>query len=455
MTSTHTRGTLLIVEDDIGLQNQLRWCFDSYDVVIANDHDSALAQVRRAEPQVVTLDMGLPPDPGGTSVGLQTLQDILAIAPQTKVVVVTGNDDREAAVRAIGMGAYDFYLKPVEGDVLKLIVNRAYRVSELEEENKRLNRQHESEVLYGIITNAESMQKVCRTIEKVAPTDATSLLLGESGTGKELLARALHELSSRHERRFVAINCAAIPENLLESELFGYEKGAFTGAAKQTVGKIELAHEGTLFLDEIGDLPMSLQAKLLRFLQERVIERVGGRDEIQVNVRVICATHRDLQSLIKSGEFREDLYYRLSEITINIPALRERPGDAVILAKAFLARMVGPLGRTNIKGYTPEALAAIDTYAWPGNVRELENRIKRALIMAESTRVSVEELELTSLSQSNLPFNLRQVREIAEAQAIQRALEHTNHNIAKASDLLGVSRPTLYDLLSKYDLKSK
>ncbi len=439
-------GTLLVVEDDIGLQNQLRWCFDDYEVVIADDHDSALAQLRRAEPQVVTLDMGLPPDPGGTSVGLQTLQDILALAPHTKVVVVTGNDDRDAAVRSIGMGAYDFYLKPVEGDVLKLIVNRAFRVYELEQENQRLMRQHGEGAMHGIITHAASMQKICRTIEKVAPTDATTLLLGESGTGKELLARALHDLSSRREKRFVAINCAAIPENLLESELFGYEKGAFTGAAKQTVGKIELAHEGTLFLDEIGDLPMSLQAKLLRFLQERVIERVGGREEIPVDVRVICATHRDLPARIKEGVFREDLYYRLSEITIQIPALRERPGDAVLLAKVFLERFIGQLGRTTVKGFTPEALAAIESFAWPGNVRELENRVKRALIMAEGARVTAEELEITAQAPNEMPFNLRQVREIAESRAIQRALAHTNGNIAKTADLLGVSRPTLYDL---------
>ncbi|MEK6749942.1 MAG: PEP-CTERM-box response regulator transcription factor [Pseudomonadota bacterium] len=453
--ATYKRGTLLIVEDDIGLQNQLRLCFEDYDVTVADDHDSALAQVRRVEPQVVTLDVGLPPDPGGVSVGLQTLQDILSLAPQTKVVVVTGDEDREATVRAIGLGAYDFYIKPLEGEVLKFIVNRAYRVHELEEENKRLTNQHGNATFNGIITNAEPMQKICRTIEKVAPTDASTLLLGESGTGKELLARALHELSPRHAQRFIAINCAAIPENLLESELFGYEKGAFTGAAKQTLGKIEVAHQGTLFLDEIGDLPMSLQAKLLRFLQERVIERVGGREEIQVNVRVVCATHRDLQALIKSGVFREDLYYRLSEITIIIPALRERAGDAVLLAKAFLERFTTVLGRTNIRGYTQDALAAIDAYNWPGNVRELENRVKRALIMAEGTRITPDEMELTPQMQNDLPFNLRQVRETAESGAIMRALEYTSGNVAKTADLLGVSRPTLYDLLNKYELKPK
>ncbi len=444
------RGTLLIVEDDPGIQGQLRWCFDDYQVVMASEREDAIAKLRRHEPQVVTLDMGLPPDPGGTSEGLAALEQILAIAPQTKVVVVTGNDDRESAVKAIAMGAYDFYLKPIDAEILGLIVNRAFRVRELEMENERLSVGHSP--LDGLIAASPQMLKVCRTVEKVAPTDVTTLLLGESGTGKEVIARALHELSPRAEAPFIAINCAAIPENLLESELFGYEKGAFTGAVKQTLGKIECANGGSLFLDEIGDLPMALQAKLLRFLQERVIERVGGRKEIPVDVRVICATHRNLQEMIQTERFREDLYYRLSEITIQIPPLREREGDTVLLAKAFLNKYCKELKR-NIKGFKPDALVAIEHYHWPGNVREMENRIKRAVIMADGNHISTEELELNVNENSALPFNLREVREQAERQAIARALRHADGNIARASELLGVSRPTLYDLIKKLNIE--
>ena len=451
--SGNNSGTLLVVEDDPGLQSQLKWCFDDCEVVVADDREAALAQVRRHEPQVVTLDLGLPPDPGGTSEGLAALEAILALAPDTKVIVVTGNDDRESAVRAIGMGAYDFYMKPVEPEVLGLIVNRGFRVAELEAENRRLSSEQGQSPLRGVIGASPQMLKVCRTVEKVAPTEATTLLLGESGTGKEILARAIHELSDRVERPFVAINCAAIPENLLESELFGYEKGAFTGANKQTLGKIECAHQGTLFLDEIGDLPMALQAKLLRFLQERVIERVGGRKEIPVDVRVICATHQDLPGMIADGRFREDLYYRLSEISIQIPPLRERDGDAVLLARAFFNRFADELN-SSVKGFSKEALLAIENYSWPGNVREMENKIKRAVIMAEGTQISADELELDSSGQETMPFNLRAVREQAERTALQRAMNHVNGNVAQAADLLGVSRPTLYDLMKKLNVKA-
>nr|MDQ2694640.1 PEP-CTERM-box response regulator transcription factor [Pseudomonadota bacterium] len=373
---------LLIVEDDLGLQSQLRWCFEDYEVLLAESRESALAQLRRHEPPLVTLDLGLPPDPANAGEGLATLEEILALVPETKVIVVTGNDDRDNALRAVALGAYDFYQKPVDAEVLKLIVDRAYRLYELERENRELARQRQTSPLQGIIAASSQMLKICSTIEKVAPTDVTVLLLGESGTGKELLARALHELSQRAGRRFVAINCAAIPETLLESELFGYEKGAFTGAAKQTKGKIEYADRGTFFLDEVGDLPMALQAKLLRFLQQRVIERVGGREEIPVDVRVVCATHRDLQAAIAEGTFREDLYYRISEITIHIPPLREREGDAVILARTFLELFSRKMGRA-LRGFSKDAVAALEAYPWPGNVRELENRIKRAVIMSE------------------------------------------------------------------------
>ena len=443
---------LLVVEDDRGLQSQLRWAFDGYEVLIAEDQESALSQIRRAEPPVVTLDLGLPPDPANASVGLETLSSILALAPATKVIVVTGNDERENAVKAIGLGAYDFYQKPIEPEILGLIVDRAYQLYELEQENRRLLQYERASPLEGVVANSSEMTRVCRMVEKVAPTDATVLLLGESGTGKELLARALHDLSPRSGKRFVAINCAAIPENLLESELFGYEKGAFTRAAKQTKGKIEYAHGGTLFLDEVGDLPMALQAKLLRFLQERVVERVGGRDEIPVDVRVVCATHQNLEKLIETSDYREDLFYRISEITLRIPPLRERTGDAVTLARAFMERYVEDHGKAP-RGFTEDALAAIESYEWPGNARELENRVKRGMIMAEGSLVTKHDLELDKVEADAFPLNLRQVREEAERVAVQRALALYDGNVSQAADILGVSRPTLYDLVKKYGLK--
>ena len=447
-----TRNTLLVVEDDPGLQKQLRWSFDDYEVVMAGDRESALAQLRRYEPPVVLLDLGLPPDADGATEGLATLEQILALAPSSKVIVVTGNQDRANAVKAIGIGAYDFYQKPFDSEMLGMIVGRAFRMHELERENRALLSRQADSPMQGIITSDAQMLKVCRTVEKVAPSNVTVLVLGESGTGKELLARALHQLSSRAQKRFVAINCAAIPENLLESELFGYEKGAFTGATKQTIGKIEYADGGTLFLDEIGDLPLSLQSKLLRFLQERVVERLGGRGEIPVDVRVVCATHQKLAQLIKDGGFREDLYYRVSEITVDIPPLRARVGDAALLAHAFLEKFSRTQGRV-LKGFTQEALAAIESHRWPGNVREMENVIKRAVIMAEGAQIGVDDLGLGHADAEAQPLNLRQVREEAERQAVVRALGRANGNIAQAADILGVSRPTLYDLVNRYGLK--
>lgn len=442
---------LLLVEDDPGLLSQLRWCFDDFEVVTATNRDEAISQLRRAEPSVVTLDLGLPPDPGGASEGLATLEQILALAPQTKVVVVTGNNDRDNAVRAVALGAYDFYQKPVDAELLKLIVERAYRIYELEEENRRLQQNQDNSPLPGLIAGSPEMLKICRTVEKVAPTSVTTLLLGESGTGKEVIARAIHSRSERCDAPFVAINCAAIPENLLESELFGHEKGAFTGATRQNRGKIEYADGGTLFLDEVGDLALSLQAKLLRFLQERVIERVGGREDIPVDVRVICATHQNLQDLIAENAFREDLFYRISEMSITIPPLRERSEDAHLLARVFLERFAREQGRA-VKGFTPESLKAIKAHNWPGNVRELENRIKRAVVMADGYQVTSEDLELSDSGEDPLMLNLRQVRDEAESRALRHTLQIVDGNISQAAELLGVSRPTLYDLLKKHGL---
>ncbi len=451
---TEQQKRLLVVEDDPGLQSQLRWCFEDYEVFVAEDRESALAQLRRHEPPVVLQDLGLPPDPEGVSEGLATLEEMLALAPATKVIVVTGHGDQENAVKSVGLGAYDFYQKPVETEALQLIVNRAYQIFELEQENQRLLRNQSTSPLDGIVAASDKMLQVCRIIEKVAPTNATSLLLGESGTGKELLARALHSLSPRVDKRFVAINCAAIPENLLESELFGYERGAFTGAVKQTQGKVELADGGTLFLDEIGDMPLALQSKLLRFLQERVIERVGGREEIPVDVRVVCATNRDPKTAISEGRFREDLYYRVSEITINIPPLREREGCRLVLARALLEREAEKQGRP-IKGFTQDAQNAIQNYLWPGNVREMENKIKGAVIMAEGKQVTAADLGLTDVDTEGPDLNLREVRKNAESRAIKRALVYSAGNISRAAKMLGITRPTLYDLLDKYDIQAQ
>jgi two-component system NtrC family response regulator len=445
------KPSILVIEDDPGLQKQIKWSLEQYEVLTAATREEAISQLRRQEPAVVLLDLGLPPDPDGATEGLAALEQILSLTPNTKIIVVTGNQDRSNAVKAIGMGAFDFFLKPFDADVLAIIVGRAFHVYDLEVDNLRLRSVHSSP-LEGLITNDGAMLNICRMIEKVSPSNATVLLLGESGTGKEVLARAVHGLSPRADKRFVAINCAAIPENLLESELFGYEKGAFTGASKTTPGKIEVANQGTLFLDEIGDLPLPLQAKLLRFLQERVIERLGGRTEIPVDVRVVCATHQDLPNMISDGRFREDLYYRLTEITIDIPPLRERHGDAVLLALAFLERHAKEQNR-NLKGFTPEALKALDSHTWPGNVREMENLIKRAVIMSDGPMVNADDLGLKLKTMDDEPLNLRQVRDEAERQAVIRALARTGDNVAQASELLGISRPTLYDLMSKLGLK--
>ncbi len=451
--SKQEQKKILVVEDDPGLQSQMRWCFDGYEVLIASDRPEAINLLRRHEPAVVLLDLGLPPDPENASEGLAALDEILVLVPATKVIVITGNDERENAVKAIAKGAYDFYQKPVDSDVLGMLVERAYYLYELEQENRKLMMQTSASTIHGLIASSPQMLKVCRTIEKIAPTGVTTLLLGESGTGKEVISRALHRLSDRSKLPFVAINCGAIPETLLESELFGYEKGAFTGAAKQTKGKIEYADGGTLFLDEIGDIPQLLQVKLLRFLQERVIERLGGRSEIPVDVRVICATNQNLMQQVNEGHFREDLYYRISEITINIPPLRERDGDALLLAKVILARFANEHGR-NLRGFTEDGAAAIQNYSWPGNVREMENRVKRAVIMVDGNSVNAEDLELETVDgRDATPLNLREVREQAERTAIAKAVNMFDNNISQAAEALGVSRPTLYGLMNKYALK--
>ena len=445
---------LLIIEDDPGLQKQLRWSFDAYEVLVAGDRESALAMVRRHEPAVVTMDLGLPPDPGGTSEGFATLEQLLALAPETKVIVLTGQHDHANAVKAIGMGAYDFNQKPFDPEMLGLMIKRAFYLHALQQENHRMQQGQVDSPLSGIISRDPGMSKICRNVEKVAPSDATVMLLGESGTGKEVLARALHQLSPRQDKRFMAINCAAIPEHLLESELFGYEKGAFTGAAKQTPGKIECAHGGTFFLDEVGDLPMSLQAKLLRFLQERVIERLGGREEIPIDVRIICATHQKLKELIDNGRFREDLYYRLSEIVVMIPPLRERVGDPTMLAHHFKNKFTVQNGRPSMN-FSPEALISIANYPWPGNVREMENCVKRAVIMADGQQISTEDLGLPASTEAeDDPFSLRQVREDAEHMVLVKALATADGNIAKAAELLGITRPTLYNLMNRHGLKA-
>jgi two-component system NtrC family response regulator len=445
------RPVLLMVEDDRGLQKQMRWSFDTYEVVFAEDFDSAISAVRRYEPAVMTLDLGLPPDPDETTQGFRILEEVMSLAPSTKVIALTGQNDRSNAVRAIGLGAYDFFAKPFEADTLGLVVSRAFRVADLEQENQRLMQSRLGAGMTGLISRDPGMLKITRQVERLAPTQATVLLLGESGTGKEVLARALHTGSPRQDKRFVAINCAAIPDALLESELFGYEKGAFTGAAKTTPGKIETADGGTLFLDEIGDLPMGLQAKLLRFLQERVIERVGGRQEIPVDVRVVCATHRNLRDRITEGAFREDLFYRLTEMIVNIPPLRERAGDASLLAHAFVQRFASANGREKL-ALRDDALDAIAHHTWPGNVRELENAIKRAVIMADGESITAEDLGLEAPEDTQM-FNLRQVRDEAEKQAVLKVIARCDNNIVKAAELLGISRPTLYDLMHRFGLR--
>lgn len=448
---------LLVVDDDLGIQKQLKWGLEGYDIVFAEDKKTAIEQLRRHAPSVVTLDLGLPPDPTNASEGLSALQEILSLAPNTKVIVVTGNTDIENALTAIELGAYDYYQKPINLDIIKVIIERAFNLVQLETAKRKL--ELEAAVNSDIIGNSEKILKAVTMVEKIAKTEISTLLLGESGTGKEVFAKTIHNKSDRSSGPFVAINCASIPDTLLESELFGYEKGAFTGANKTTLGKIEHANGGTLFLDEIGDMPLPLQAKMLRFLQERVIERVGGRQEIPVDIRVICATHRNIPQMVEETSFREDLYYRVGEISIEIPPLRERGNDVLLLAKHFLT-LYNPQLNKNCKGFTDDAKLALQQHKWSGNIRELQNKIKSAVVMADAPMISSEDLMLkVNLEQQNnassalgASLNLREVRERAESEAIRSAFIESDKNLSHTAKLLGVTRPTLYTLIEKYQL---
>jgi two-component system, NtrC family, response regulator len=444
-----TERPLLIVDDDPGLLRQLRWAFSDHKVYPASTRQEATDLVRKDPVPVAIVDLGLPPDPDGASEGLGILADILAIAPATKVIIATGNETREHALQAIALGAYDFYQKPIDIDVLQLIVTRAERIFDLEAENRRLLEATAASPIDGIIASSPEMLGVLRNIEKMAPTDVAVLLRGESGTGKELLARAVHKLSARAREPFVPINCAAIPETLLESELFGHEKGAFTGALKQTIGRIESADRGTLFLDEIGDVPLPMQVKLLRFLQDQVVERIGGRSPVQVDVRIVCATNQDLNLMMAEGRFREDLYYRLNEVTVQVPPLRERAADVVVLASFFLSRFAAEYGRL-ARGFSATALAALRDHPWPGNVRELENRVKRAIVMTDGPLLSAADLGLAAPGEDTQSLTIRDARARAEREVLQLALAQAGSNLSKAAKLLGISRPTLYDLMQQH-----
>jgi two-component system, NtrC family, response regulator len=442
---------LLIVDDDPGLLRQLRWAFSDHKVYLASTRQEATDLVGKNPVPVAIVDLGLPPDPDGASEGLAILAEILAIAPATKVIIATGNETREHALRAIALGAYDFYQKPIDIDVLQLIVARAERIFDLEAENRRLLEAAAASPIDGIIGSSPEMLRVLRNIEKMAPTNVAVLLRGESGTGKELLARAVHKLSARAHAPFVPINCAAIPETLLESELFGHEKGAFTGALKQSIGKIESANRGTLFLDEIGDVPLPMQVKLLRFLQDQVVERIGGRTPVQVDVRIVCATNQDLDLMMVEGRFREDLYYRLNEVTVQVPPLRERASDTVVLASFFLTRFAAEYGRP-ARGFSATALAALRDHPWPGNVRELENLVKRAVVMTDGPLLSAADLGFATVGEEPQSLTIRDARARAEREALQLALAQAGSNLSKAAKLLGISRPTLYDLMQQHQI---
>ncbi len=445
-----SKPSLLVIEDDVGLCGQYRWAFPEYSVHLAHTRGQALAITGREHPAVAVLDLGLPPDPDGVSEGFATIAALARLEPTTKVIVATSHGDRTHALRAVAAGAYDFCEKPLDIDVLRAIVERAARLHALEAENRRLA-EAPANSISGLVTASDSMLKVCRDVERLASAHITVLLLGESGTGKEALARALHEMGPRARGPFVALNCGAIPETLLESELFGHERGAFTGAVKQTIGKIEQAHRGTLFLDEIGDLPHQLQVKLLRFLQEQTIERIGGRAVIAVDVRVVSATNADLAAGMGAGRFRADLFYRLNPVTVRIPPLRERPGDPVLLARFFLARFAREFARP-VRGLADDAVTALEAHAWPGNVRELENRVKRAVIMADGRLLTAADLELASHAEEPAALDLRAARGRAERDALQRALARSGGRLAPAAKLLGISRPTLYSLLETHGL---
>ncbi len=451
MATTEPTPKLLVVEDDVAALRQLRWTFDDCEVLTAQDRDEAIRAVKTRRPGVVLLDLGLPPDAEGASEGLAALSEILSLVPETKVVVVTGREEREHALEAVRLGAYDFYRKPIDADELRLLVHRAFHLHALELEIRRLAQEATVEPLPGVIARSEAMAEVCRLVERAAASNISVLLSGESGTGKEVLARALHERSARGAGPFVAINCAAIPEHLLESELFGHERGAFTGAVRRAVGRLEGAAGGTLLLDEIGDMPAGLQAKMLRFLQERVVERVGGREEIPVDTRIVSASHRDLKALVSEGGFCEDLFYRISELEIAIPPLRERGEDTLLLARHFFDRFRREAGR-RLQGLAPDAVSALLRHSWPGNVRELENRVKRAVVISEGPRLRAADLDLGS-AEDGVLYTLEEAVRQAERRAVERAWAEAGGNISRAAKILGVSRPTVYKLLKEHGFR--
>lgn len=450
----HTCPVLLLVDDDAEIRDQMKWALSSeYQLLEASDRVTALAQVRKTMPRLILLDLGLPPDTDGASEGLAILREALKLNPVAKVIVVTGNSDRSKAVAAVESGAYDFIEKPIQLDVLKIVLQRAAYLSGLEQETRAISEQAGQAEFEGLVGSSAQIGEVFRIIRRVAPSNVPVLITGESGTGKELVARAIHRQSLRMEGAFVAINCGAIPDTLLESELFGHEKGAFTGAVQQRKGRIESAQGGTLFLDEIGDIPLALQVKLLRFLQDHEIQRLGGKESVAVDARIIAATHVDLHSAISSGRFREDLYYRLCVVTISVPPLRDRRTDVPLLARAFLLRFAEEQ-RKPLIGFTAEAIAALTAHNWPGNVRELENRIKRAVVMAEGKYVTPSNLELqfTGVTEGEAS-TLRGSRESREKDLVRLAMERSNGNVSRAAAELGVSRPTLYQLLARYGLR--
>jgi len=447
-----TKPKLLIVDDDEEIRTQMKWALaQDYEVYLAEDRKTVLEILKRERPAVVTLDLGLPPHPRAVEEGFLTLGEILEQDALIKVIIITGRTEKEHALKAIGQGAYDFFCKPIQVDELKVIIRRALHVYQLEQEHRELQRRLSHESFEEMLGSSPQMEKVFAAIRKVATTDAPVLIVGESGTGKELVARAIHRQSARKEGPFIAINCGAIPENLLESELFGHEKGSFTGAHIQRKGRIESAQGGTLFLDEIGELSLPLQVKLLRFLQEHKIERVGGREQIAVDARVMAATNMDLKKAMGDGRFREDLYYRLCVVTISVPPLRERGEDILLLAKVHLQRYSAE-SKKKISGFSRQAIMAIQTYGWPGNVRELENRIKRAVIMAEGQRLTPEDLELASACAQYEGKGLKEAREALERNIIQKTLAKNQGNITQTAAELGVSRPTLHEMIKKYQL---
>ncbi len=446
------KNKLLIVEDDPGLQSQLKWSFEEFEPTVVGDRESAIQFIRQEKPPVVITDLGLPPDPGGNTEGFALLEEALTIDSSIKVIVVTGREERENGVKSIGLGAYDYYQKPIDADSLKFVIERAFKLRELEEQNQKLIRAQAMTDAEGMVGCSPKMLEIFQTVEKVASTSVTVLVLGETGTGKGELAKALHAKSDRHDQRLVTINCSSIPESLLESELFGHEKGAFTGAVTKKIGKIEYANGGTLFLDEIGDMPFSLQAKILHVLQEKQIVRLGGNAEIPLDVRVICATHQDLEARIKEGLFREDLYYRISEIVVESPPLRERGEDIMLLAKNFLRKFAAQQNR-NVSAFSKEASGAIRASKWPGNIRELENKIKRAVVMCDKPVIDINDLQLAASDGSFEPELLRDVRARAESEAIINTLLHYG-SMTEAAKHLGVTRPTLYSLVNRYELES-